>query len=97
MALSGVTPDLKAMGVPDLCLFRYLRVGKRRNWLDKGVRMMVKLSEAEIRRQMEEILRNQLARPTLRPSDEDEAANNPFKMWPHPTEAEAEKAAARAF
>jgi hypothetical protein len=47
---------------------------------------MVKISETEVRRQMEEILRRQLERPRLRPSEE-ESSGNPFETSPRSTGA----------
>jgi hypothetical protein len=40
---------------------------------------MPKVSKAEARRLMDEILREQMERPTLRPRDADADAHNPFR------------------
>lgn len=42
---------------------------------------MPRISKEEARRRMDEILKEQMERPTLRPSDQSEEAHNPFRPW----------------
>lgn len=61
---------------------------------------MPKISKAEARRLMDEILREQMERPALRPSDSDAAAANPFRtetdvIVPRPTPAADDRDNAR--